>query len=177
MKYEWLVLLSPLCRPEPRLSLGEDLFVIPGEDPGSSVDHRPLQWATVRTGSRLKAGMTEKQGRDDKEKLKRQRAESRMRLCVIQADEAGMPENRGFQEGAMRWIDRIPMLWLVGIALYLAGAPFVPEPHLTEKWRMLLEGTLSKPIDIFDFFLHTGPLVVLAIRLWRDAQRRRQGKD
>jgi hypothetical protein len=25
--------------------------------------------------------------------------------------------------------------------------------------------------------LHTGPLVVLAIRLWRDAQRRRQGKE
>jgi hypothetical protein len=25
--------------------------------------------------------------------------------------------------------------------------------------------------------LHTTPLVVLAIRLWRDAQRRRQGKD
>ena len=77
----------------------------------------------------------------------------------------------------MRWIDRIPMLWLVGIALYLAGAPFVPEPHLTEKWRMLLDGTLSKPIDIFDFFLHTVPMVVLAIRLWRDAQRRRQGNN
>jgi hypothetical protein len=76
----------------------------------------------------------------------------------------------------MRWTDRIPMGWLVGIALYLAGAPFVPEPHLTEKWRMLSDGTLIKPIDIFDFFLHTTPLVVLAIRLWRDAQRRRQRK-
>jgi hypothetical protein len=53
----------------------------------------------------------------------------------------------------------------------------VPEPHLTEKWRMLLDGTLSKPIDIFDFLLHTMPMVVLAIRLVRDAQRRRQGKD
>jgi len=74
----------------------------------------------------------------------------------------------------MRWTDRIPMGWLVGIALYLAGAPFVPEPHLTEKWRMLSDGTLIKPIDIFDFFLHTTPLVVLAIRLWRDAQRRHQ---
>jgi hypothetical protein len=77
----------------------------------------------------------------------------------------------------MRWIDRIPMLWLVGIAVYLAAAPFVPEPHLVEKWRMLFEGSLGQPIDIFDFFLHTTPLVVLAIRLSRDAQRRRQGKD
>ncbi len=76
----------------------------------------------------------------------------------------------------MRWIDRIPLLWLVGIAAYLAVAPFVPEPHLLEKWRMLLQGALSKPIDIFDFFLHTAPLVVLTIRLWRDAQRRRQSR-
>ena len=88
-----------------------------------------------------------------------------------------MLENRIFEEGAMRWIDRIPMLWLVGIAVYLAGAPFVPEPHLVEKWRMLMQGSLSKPIDIFDFLLHTVPMVVLAIRLWRDAQRRSQGKD
>ncbi len=76
----------------------------------------------------------------------------------------------------MRWIDRIPLLWLVAIAVYLAGAPFVPEPHLVEKWRMLTEGTLSKPIDIFDFVLHNAPMWVLAIRLWRDAQRRRQSQ-
>lgn len=77
----------------------------------------------------------------------------------------------------MRWIDRIPMMWLVAIAVYLAGAPFVPEPHLVEKWRMLTEGGLSRPIDIFDFFLHNAPMVVLLTRLWRDAQRRRQGKN
>ena len=77
----------------------------------------------------------------------------------------------------MRWIDRIPKWLLVVVAIYLAGAPFVPEPHLTEKWRMLLDGTLGKPIDIFDFLLHTMPMVVLAIRMVRDAQRRRQGKD
>jgi hypothetical protein len=77
----------------------------------------------------------------------------------------------------MRWIDRIPLLWLVAIAVYLAGAPVVPEPHLVEKWRLLFQGLLSRPIDVFDFFLHTGPLVVLAMRLWRDAQRRRQLRD
>ena len=77
----------------------------------------------------------------------------------------------------MRWIDRIPMMWLVAIAVYLAGAPFVPEPHLVEKWRMLTEGGLSRPIDIFDFFLHNAPMAVLLTRLWRDAQRRRQGKN
>jgi len=76
----------------------------------------------------------------------------------------------------MRWIDRLPMLWLLAVAVYLAGAPFVPEPHLLEKWRMLLGGTLRKPIDIFDFFLHTTPLVILGIRLVREVQRRRQAQ-
>lgn len=73
----------------------------------------------------------------------------------------------------MRWIDRMPLGWLLAVAIYLAGAPFVPEPHLVEKWRMLFEGTLSQPLDVFDFFLHTVPLGVLAIRLWREVQRRR----
>ena len=37
------------------------VFVIPGEDPGSSVDRSPLQRAAVRSGSRLKAVMTKKE--------------------------------------------------------------------------------------------------------------------
>ena len=61
----------------------------------------------------------------------------------------------------MRWIDRLPLMWLALIAAYLAVAPWVPEPHLIEKWRMLSQGTLSRPIDIFDLFLHSTPLVVL----------------
>lgn len=72
----------------------------------------------------------------------------------------------------MGWLERFPLGWLVAIALWLAVAPVVPEPHLTEKWRMLLQGTLSRPIDIFDLLLHTVPLVLLALRLWRDARRR-----
>ena len=73
----------------------------------------------------------------------------------------------------MRWIDRMPMGWLLAVAIYLAGAPFVPEPHLVEKWRMLFEGALIRPLDVFDFFLHTVPLGLLALRLWREVQRRR----
>jgi len=72
----------------------------------------------------------------------------------------------------MRWIDRLPLMWLALIAAYLAVAPWVPEPHLIEKWRMLSQGTLSRLIDIFDLFLHTTPLVLLAVRLWRWAQHR-----
>ena len=73
----------------------------------------------------------------------------------------------------MGWLDRFPLVWLVVIAIWLAVAPVVPEPHLIEKLRMLSEGTLVKPIDIFDLLLHTTPLVLLAVRLRRDAQRRR----
>ena len=74
----------------------------------------------------------------------------------------------------MRWLDRFPLGLLVVVAAWLAIAPVVPEPHLTEKWRMLLQGSLTRPLDIFDLLLHTLPLVLLAIRLWREAQRRRR---
>ncbi|MGI9217468.1 MAG: hypothetical protein ACR2JA_10795 [Hydrogenophaga sp.] len=75
----------------------------------------------------------------------------------------------------MGWIDRFPFKLLLVVALWLAVAPIVPEPHLVEKLRMLAQGTLQRPIDIFDLLLHTTPLVLLALRLWRDAQRR-QGR-
>ena len=71
----------------------------------------------------------------------------------------------------MGWLDRFPLVWLVAIALWLAVAPIVPEPHLIEKLRLLSQGTLTRPLDIFDLGLHSVPLVLLALRLWRDVQR------
>ena len=76
----------------------------------------------------------------------------------------------------MGCLDRFPRVWLVVIALYLAVAPIVPEPHLVEKLRLLSQGLLVKPIDMFDLLLHSAPLVLLAVRLWRDARRRRPGR-
>lgn len=76
----------------------------------------------------------------------------------------------------MRWLDRIPLLWLVLIALWLLVAPVVPEPHLLEKLRMLMQGQLTRPMDIFDLLLHSVPALLLVLRLWRDAQRRRLRK-
>lgn len=73
----------------------------------------------------------------------------------------------------MRWLDRFPLALLVVVAAWLAVAPVYPEPHLVEKLRMLSHGTLTRPIDIFDLLLHTVPLVLLAIRLWREVRRRR----
>jgi hypothetical protein len=67
----------------------------------------------------------------------------------------------------MKFIDNFPLPLLIGVALFMLGAPFVPEPHLVEKARMLTAGTLTRPIDIFDVFWHLAPSVLLAIRLVR----------
>lgn len=76
----------------------------------------------------------------------------------------------------MAWLDRLPFKWLLVIALWLGVAPIVPEPHLIEKIRLLAQGRLQRPIDIFDLCLHAGPLVLLALRLWRDARRNRNAQ-
>jgi len=72
------------------------------------------------------------------------------------------------------WLDRIPYSVIVPIALFLTFAPFVPEPHLWEKLQMLAAGTLVKPIDIFDLFLHGTPLVLLVLKLLRSAGKGRE---
>ncbi len=69
----------------------------------------------------------------------------------------------------MSWIDKIPLLPLLIVALALGLAPFVPEPHLWEKLKMLVAGTLVRPIDIFDLLLHASAPVLLLIKLLRMA--------
>jgi hypothetical protein len=70
----------------------------------------------------------------------------------------------------MSWLDRIPLLPLAVVAVFMALAPFVPEPHLWEKLKMLSRGDLTRPLDIFDLCLHATPLVVLGLKLMRGAQ-------
>jgi len=67
----------------------------------------------------------------------------------------------------MRWLDRIPLLWLLPLAIVLALAPFAPEPHLWEKLRMLVAGELVRPVDIFDLLLHGTPLLLVLLKLAR----------
>ena len=67
----------------------------------------------------------------------------------------------------MSLLNKIPLHWLALIAGWLAVAPIFPEPHLVEKLRMLLAGTLVRPLDIFDLLMHTLPLLLLAWRLLR----------
>ena len=69
----------------------------------------------------------------------------------------------------MEWLDRIPLVVLIIAALTLGLAPFVPEPHLWEKLKMLAAGTLSRPLDIFDLLWHAAPWLLLAAKLVRMA--------
>jgi len=67
----------------------------------------------------------------------------------------------------MRWLDKIPTGLLIIAAIFMLLAPFAPAPHLVEKFAMLMDGTLQKPVDIFDVFWHLTPTALLAFKLYR----------
>jgi len=67
----------------------------------------------------------------------------------------------------LAWIDRLPIPILLLAALTLGLAPFVPEPHVWEKLKLLAAGDLMRPIDIFDLLLHATPWVLLGVRVVR----------
>ena len=68
----------------------------------------------------------------------------------------------------MKFLAALPYLLLVPVALLMALAPFGATPHFVEKWRMLLTGTLRRPIDWFDLVLHTAPVALLMLKLTVD---------
>ncbi len=67
----------------------------------------------------------------------------------------------------MKWLDRISLGTLLIPAVLLGLAPFAPEPHLVEKLRMLSQGGLHKPIDIFDLLMHGTPALLVLLKLIR----------
>lgn len=73
----------------------------------------------------------------------------------------------------MKWLDSFPWIVVIIGGLVLALAPFSPEPHLWEKLKMLQNGVLSRPIDIFDLALHaSGPALVI-LKAMREIGRTR----
>ena len=68
----------------------------------------------------------------------------------------------------MDWLDKLPYSTLIIGSILLGLAPFFPIPHLLEKLIMLKDGNLKKPIDIFDLLMHSAPLLLLALKLYRD---------
>lgn len=71
----------------------------------------------------------------------------------------------------LEWVDRTPLAGFLIVALTLGLAPFVPEPHIWEKLKMLFGGELYRPIDIFDLFFHGVPWLALGLKLYRSAAR------
>jgi hypothetical protein len=67
----------------------------------------------------------------------------------------------------MATLDQIPISLIVLACLTLGLAPFVPEPHIWEKLKMLVAGNLVKPVDIFDLLMHAAPFAVLGLKLLR----------
>ena len=72
----------------------------------------------------------------------------------------------------MAVFDRIPLSILMIAALTLGLAPFVPEPHIWEKLKLLVAGDLVKSVDIFDLLMHATPVLLLAAKLVRMAVQR-----
>jgi len=65
------------------------------------------------------------------------------------------------------FLDKIPYSILIPIAVFLLIAPVMPMPHAFEKLIMLKNGTLKRPIDIFDLLMHTLPTALLLIKIAR----------
>ncbi len=89
-------------------------------------------------------------------------------VLQMQIDTVNFAENVYEREPSMMsWLDKIPLQMIVLPAVLLALAPFYPEPHLWEKLKMLADGTLSRPIDIFDLLMHGTPMLILVLKLIR----------
>lgn len=67
----------------------------------------------------------------------------------------------------MKFLDKIPFRTTIIMTIFLGLAPFMPEPHLWEKLKMLVAGDLGKPIDIFDLIFHIAPALVLLAKIYR----------
>jgi hypothetical protein len=63
------------------------------------------------------------------------------------------------------FLDKIPYSILIIAAIFLLLAPFRPMPHVVEKLIMLKNGSLNRPIDIFDLFFHLIPSILLALKI------------
>lgn len=63
----------------------------------------------------------------------------------------------------MTWLRDLPWTLVVVGCLTVGLSPFAP-PHIVEKLRMLMAGTLTRPIDWFDLLLHGAPWVLLGMK-------------
>ena len=68
-------------------------------------------------------------------------------------------------------LDKIPYSILIVIAVFMILAPFKPMPHVMEKLIMLKNGTLTRPVDIFDLIFHLIPTIILLLKIYRSVSK------
>lgn len=68
----------------------------------------------------------------------------------------------------LNFIDQIPYPVLAVFTIIMLVAPITPMPHVVEKILMLRNGTLHRPMDIFDLCFHLFPLVLLILKVVKD---------
>lgn len=77
----------------------------------------------------------------------------------------------------MKFLDKISFRMTIIMTIFLGLAPFMPEPHLWEKSKMLVAGDLGKPVVIFDMFFHMAPGLVLLAKVYRHKTRSDQSES
>ncbi len=64
-------------------------------------------------------------------------------------------------------LDKLSYAVVIPLAVLMLLAPFRPMPHVLEKLNMLMNGTLSRPVDIFDLFFHLIPALIVLLKFYR----------
>ena len=72
-------------------------------------------------------------------------------------------------------LDALPFWPVVILAVIFALMPF-GEPHLVAKFIMLRDGVTLLPIDWFDIVVHAGPILIAALKVRRELQKRGEAK-
>jgi len=68
----------------------------------------------------------------------------------------------------LKILDKIPYPLLIVFTIMMLAAPIRPMPHVVEKIIMLANGTLTRPVDVFDLFFHLFPLILLIVKFIKD---------
>lgn len=79
----------------------------------------------------------------------------------------------------MSFLDKIPFWLLILAAIFLGVAPYPgePQPHVVQKIGMLMDGKLTRLVDIFDLCFH-GALMptLIGIKLYRVWKKQKPGE-
>lgn len=63
-----------------------------------------------------------------------------------------------------RVLSDMPWTLVLVLCATLGLAPFVPEPHVWEKLKMLFVGDLTRPVDILDLLFHGAPWILAGLK-------------